>query len=100
MASDGLHEVRVPEPHLAAPWLSVLAVVGTAFPFVASTNLLKKISPFTVTLTVNLETVYGIILAFIIWRSGEQMTLTFYIGALIILATIVANAILKNRMAK
>jgi drug/metabolite transporter (DMT)-like permease len=81
-------------------WLSILAIVGTAFPFVASTNLLKKISPFTVTLTVNLETVYGIILAYFIWRKGEQMTITFYIGALIILATILANAILKNKMSK
>jgi drug/metabolite transporter (DMT)-like permease len=81
-------------------WLSILAVVGTAFPFVASTNLLKKISPFTVTLTVNLETVYGIILAFFIWRKDESMTLTFYIGASIILATILANAVLKHRMEK
>lgn len=81
-------------------WLSILAIVGTAFPFVASTNLLKKISPFTVSLTVNLETVYGIIFAFFIWRKDEQMTLTFYIGALIILATIFANAIVKNKMSE
>jgi drug/metabolite transporter (DMT)-like permease len=77
--------------------LSILAVVGTAFPFIASVNLLKKISPFTITLTVNLETVYGIILAYFIWRKDEQMTITFYIGTLLILGTIVANAIFKAR---
>ena len=78
--------------------LSILAVVGTAFPFIASVNLLKKISPFTITLTVNLETVYGIILAYFIWRKDEQMTLTFYLGTLMILATIIANAIFKSKM--
>ena len=41
-------------------YLGILSVVSTAFPFVASTKLLQKLSPFTITLTVNLETVYGI----------------------------------------
>ena len=80
--------------------LSILAIVGTAFPFIASVNLLKKLSPFTITLTVNLETVYGIILAFLIWRKEEQMTLTFYLGTVMILATIIANAIFKAKVGK
>ena len=63
-------------------------------------NLLKKLSPFTITLTVNLETVYGIILAFLIWRKEEQMTLTFYLGTVMILATIIANAIFKAKVGK
>lgn len=81
-------------------WLSVLSVLGTAFPFIASVNLMKKISPYTVTLTVNLETVYGIIIAYILWKKDEEMTPGFYVGTLIILATIFGNGILKSYLKK
>lgn len=81
-------------------FVSVLAVAGTAFPFVASTNLLKKLSPFTITLTVNLETVYGIIFAFFIWRQSEKMEPGFYAGAIVILLVILANALVKSRLAE
>lgn len=81
-------------------WLSVFAIVGTAFPFIASVNLMKHISPYTVTLTVNLETVYGITLAYFIWKKDEAMTPGFYIGTLIILATIFGNSMLKGYLKK
>jgi drug/metabolite transporter (DMT)-like permease len=81
-------------------WVSILSVVGTAFPFIASVNLMKKISPYTVTLTVNLETIYGIIIAFILWKKDEAMTPGFYVGTLIILAVIFGNALLKNYIKK
>ncbi|HEY1038793.1 MAG TPA: DMT family transporter [Bacteroidia bacterium] len=79
-------------------FLLLFSIVGTAFPFLASTNLLKKLSPFTITLTVNLETVYGIIFAYFIWRQSEQMTVEFYIATIIILLVIVLNAVLKTRL--
>ncbi|HXB38895.1 MAG TPA: DMT family transporter [Bacteroidia bacterium] len=78
-------------------FLSIFCVVGTAFPFVASVNLLKKLSPYTVTLTVNLETVYGIIFAFILWPETEKMRGSFYIGAGLILLVIFANALFKAK---
>ena len=81
-------------------WLGVLSVLGTAFPFIASVNLMKKISPYTVTLTVNLETIYGIIIAYILWKKDEAMTPGFYIGTLIILATIFGNGLLKQYLRK
>lgn len=81
-------------------WLSVLSVIGTAFPFIASVNLMKKISPYTVTLTVNLETIYGIIIAYILWKKDEAMTPGFYLGTLIILATIFGNGLLKSYLKK
>jgi drug/metabolite transporter (DMT)-like permease len=79
-------------------FLSIFCVIGTAFPFVASVNLLKRLSPYTVTLTVNLETVYGIIFAFILWPGTEKMKPTFYIGAGLILLVIFANALLKAKV--
>lgn len=79
-------------------FLSIFCVVGTAFPFVASVNLLKRLSPYTVTLTVNLETVYGIIFAFLLWPETEKMKPSFYIGAGLILLVIFANALLKAKV--
>jgi drug/metabolite transporter (DMT)-like permease len=81
-------------------FISIFSIIGTAFPYVASTNLLKRISPFTVTLTVNLETVYGIIFAFLIWRKSEQMTASFYFATAFILLIIIINAIVKARIKK
>ncbi|MCX6296837.1 MAG: DMT family transporter [Bacteroidetes bacterium] len=81
-------------------WLSVLSILGTAFPFIASVNLMKKISPYTITLTVNLETIYGIIIAYILWKKDELMTPGFYLGTMIILATIFGNGLLKQYLKK
>jgi drug/metabolite transporter (DMT)-like permease len=81
-------------------WLVLFSVVGTAFPFIASVNLMKHISPYTITLTVNLETVYGIILAHLIWKQGETMSPGFYLGTFIILCTIFGNGILKNYLSR
>jgi drug/metabolite transporter (DMT)-like permease len=79
-------------------FLILFSIVGTAFPFIASTGLLKKLSPFTVTLTVNLETVYGIIIAYLLWKKSEQMTVHFYIATAIILGVIILNAVLKTKL--
>lgn len=81
-------------------WLLLFSVVGTAFPFIASIHVMKKISPYTMTLTINLETIYGIIIAYFIWEKDEAMTPGFYLGTLIILATIFGNGILKNYLKK
>jgi drug/metabolite transporter (DMT)-like permease len=48
-------------------------------------------------LTINLEPVYAIILALIIFGEKEQMSAQFYFGALIILTTVIINGILKNK---
>lgn len=81
-------------------WLGILSILGTAFPFISSVNLMKKISPYTVTLTVNLEVVYGIIIAYVLWKDDEAMTPGFYVGTLIILATIFGNGFLKQYLKK
>jgi len=81
-------------------WLSILSILGTAFPFIASVNLMKKISPYTLTLTVNLETVYGIVIAYFLWKQNESMTTGFYIGTFIILSTIFGNALFKQYLKK
>jgi drug/metabolite transporter (DMT)-like permease len=81
-------------------WLMLLSIIATAFTFIASLNVMKKISPYTMVLTVNLETIYGIIIAYFIWKKDEAMTPGFYLGTLIILATIFGDGILKNYLKK
>lgn len=78
-------------------WLLILASICTAYAFSASIKVMKYLSPFTVMLTVNLEPVYGIILALLFFKDSEHMNSLFYVGALIILLTVIANGIVKNR---
>lgn len=77
-------------------WLFLLASVCTAYAFIASVAVMKHLSPYTVMLTINLEPVYGIILALLIFSEKEKMNPQFYIGATIILVTVVLNGIIKN----
>lgn len=78
-------------------YLSILALVCTAYAFIASVKVMKILTPYTVMLTTNLEPVYGILLAWFIFGSEEKMKPMFYVGALIILSTVIANGILKQR---
>lgn len=78
-------------------WLLILGSVCTAYPFIASIDIMKYLSPYTVMLSINLEPVYGILLAVIIFKDAEKMTPAFYFGALIILLTVVLNVFFKNR---
>ena len=75
----------------------LLASVFTAFPMLESVKLMKYISPFTLILTVNLEPIYGIILAFFIFGDSEQMSPVFYIASLVMILAIVANGVIKAR---
>jgi len=78
-------------------YLLILALICTAYPFVVATNLLKKMSPFTIILTNNLEPVYGIVLALMIFGEKEMMSHSFYLGAAVILSCVLLNAWLKNK---
>ena len=78
-------------------YLAILSSVCTAYAFIASVQVMKFLSPYTVMLTINLEPIYGIVLAVIIFHDKEQMSTGFYIGALLILSTVIVNGIIKNR---
>ena len=77
--------------------LTLLASVFTAYPMFESVNLMKYISPFTLILTVNLEPIYGIILAFFIFGESEKMSAVFYGASLVMILAIVINEIIKAR---
>lgn len=80
--------------------ICLLASVFTAFPMLESVNLMKYISPFTLILTVNLEPVYGIILAFFIFGESEHMSPVFYVASGVMILAIIANGLIKARKTK
>ena len=79
-------------------YLLILSSVCTAYAFIASTAVMKFLSPYTVMLTINLEPIYGIILAVLIFEDKEQMSPQFYLGAVIIIITVILNGIIKSRL--
>ena len=83
----------------ASDWLYliVLSSICTAYAFIASVQVMKYLSPYTVMLTINLEPIYAIVLALFIFGDKEQMSSTFYLGAFIVLFVVLLNGIIKNR---
>ncbi|MEM8969630.1 MAG: DMT family transporter, partial [Bacteroidota bacterium] len=77
-------------------WLLVLALFCTVYAYSMSVELMKYVTAFAMNLTNNLEPVYGILLAILIFGEREQMTLQFYIGTLIILASVFAYPIIRR----
>lgn len=72
-------------------WLLVLGVLCTAFAFVASVRVMRHLSPFTVALSVNLEPIYAIVLAFILFNEHQELGPTFYVGASLIFLSVFAK---------
>lgn len=77
-------------------YLVLLGSVCTAYAFIASVRVMKYLTPYTVMLTINLEPVYAIILALIIFGEKEQMNIEFYYGAFIVIFVVLLNGLLKN----
>ena len=78
-------------------YLAILSSVCTAYAFIASVRVMKYLSPYTVMLTINLEPIYAIILALIIFGEKEKMNPAFYFGALIVFGVVLVNGIIKNK---
>jgi len=70
-------------------WLLILSWACTVLAFNLSMAALHKISAFTVNLSYNLEPVYGILLAFMLFREDKYMNHGFYVGMSLILLSIV-----------
>ena len=78
-------------------YIALLAGVCSVFAYSTAIELMKKISVFMIQLALNLEPIYGIIMALIIFGSEEKMGANFYVGALIIMAAVVLYPVLKKR---
>lgn len=81
-------------------YLLILAWVCTVYAYSASVELMQKISAFALNLTNNLEPVYGIFLAFLVFGEKEKMTPGFYMGTGIILLAVLAYPVLTRMLGK
>jgi drug/metabolite transporter (DMT)-like permease len=81
-------------------WIAVLSLVCTVYAYAVAINLTKKLSVFFIQLTLNLEPVYGIILALIVFGQQEVMSWNFYLGTVVILGAVIAYPFVKDRFAK
>ena len=80
--------------HLSAAdvgWLAVLALFCTVVPQVWALIVLRTLSPFTIAVCVNLETVYALALGALLFPTTEKLSPKFYLGAAILLALVVVN---------
>ncbi|MDB5246438.1 MAG: EamA/RhaT family transporter [Segetibacter sp.] len=74
-------------------WLLLMSWVCTILAMDLSLQALQKVSAFTQNLTLNLEPVYGIILAFVVYKENKYLSQWFYLGfSLILLAVILQTA--------
>jgi drug/metabolite transporter (DMT)-like permease len=81
-------------------WLLVLSWFCSVWAFKLSAHALKKLSAFTVNLTFNLEPVYGIILAFAIYKENQLLNKWFYLGFAIIAASLIIHIFMLLRVEK
>lgn len=75
-------------------WLLVLSWFCSVIAFQFSTHALRRLSAFTVNLTFNLEPVYGIILAFMVYHENELLSRWFYIGFAMIAAALIIHVVM------
>lgn len=80
--------------------LLFFGLICTALTFITSVEVMKKISPYTVNLTVNLEVVYSIIWAILIFGQSEYMSVGFYVGTSLVFIALIANGWYKSQARK
>ncbi len=77
-------------------YLILMGTICTALAYVLGVEVMKELSAYTVVLTTNLEPVYGIVLAVLIFGKKELMTAGFYQGAAIILVSVFIYPFVKG----
>tara|TARA_B110001454_G_scaffold176239_1_gene168280 strand:- start:2423 stop:2923 length:501 start_codon:yes stop_codon:yes gene_type:complete len=78
-------------------YLLILGTVCTAGIFVWMTEIMRHITPYSLIMAINLEPIYSIILALIIFGDSEMMSTSFYIGGSVIIAVVFLEGYLKNK---
>jgi drug/metabolite transporter (DMT)-like permease len=97
--------LKTPElPVLSLPtladfgYLLILVLVCTVYANAEATKLLKQFSAFASNLVITMEPVYGILLALLVFGSSERMNLSFYLGTLIIILSVMFYPLLLKKL--
>jgi drug/metabolite transporter (DMT)-like permease len=77
-------------------WLLFLGILCTSFAFLITIEIVKVLGAFTVSLSINLEPIYTILLAIFILQEHTLLNNRFYIGATLIILVVIANGWMKN----
>ena len=77
--------------------LFVLAIICTHITLILSLNALKHLSAFTLNLSINLEPVYGIALAFLIFHENKNLNAGFFAGTFIIMLSVLLHSYFEER---
>lgn len=91
------HELNLVPTFVDWIYIALMAWACSVYAYAAAIDLMKKLSVFFIQLALNLEPVYGIILALLVFGRQEVMNTNFYIGALIILGAVIAYPFLKKK---
>lgn len=78
-------------------YLFILSSVCTVYAYSVATELMRRFSVFFIQLSVNLEPIYGFILALLVFGEREKMQGHFYVGTAIILVAIISYPLLKKK---
>ena len=70
-------------------YLLLLSLFCTVFMYLLLTKALHKISAFTVNLSFNLEPLYSIVLAIVIYKENTELSAVFYCGLALIMLSVV-----------
>ena len=78
-------------------WLGVLSLLCTVWAFTVYISLLKQLSVFTISLVSNLEPVWGVLMAGLVYGEFAELNLAFWIGGFIVLAASAGYPLLERR---
>jgi drug/metabolite transporter (DMT)-like permease len=81
-------------------YLIILSLFCTVGLYVLFAEALKKIPAFTTNLTFNLEPIYAIILAFVFFNEGKEMSQSFYLGLFFVMTSVILQTIISLRKKK
>jgi drug/metabolite transporter (DMT)-like permease len=91
------NELHLVPPAMDLIYIAVLAGVCSVYAYTVAVELMKRVSVFMIQLCLNLEPVYGIIMAVMIFGQSEKMNFNFYIGTIVILGAVCSYPLLKKR---
>ena len=77
-------------------YLVLLSVFCTVIPYIMSLAALKKLNPFTVALSINLEPIYTLVLAWLLFHEDKELNAKFYLGVAIIIISVFVHPLFKK----
>ncbi len=81
-------------------YLLILGLICTCVAWILATRSMRSMTAFDSIMVINLEPVYGIFMALVLLHDSKELTMTFYLGASIILASVFIHPIWQSRYAR